>query len=238
MRLETIALWLALGCAALGATGCAPLVVAGAGTAAGYAVTQERSTRDLLADNDIGITINNMLLAESATLFRRIAVDVTEGRVVLTGGVDSVADSVRASEIAWSAPGVVSVTNEIVPEQRASATRYANDVWITSQVRARFIANESIRSVNFTIDTHDGVVHLTGIARSAGELEAATATASRVAGVRQVVSHVLSINDPRRLAPSTRPQPISPNSSAEAFPSALRHAVLTRIPAPKQEPLA
>jgi osmotically-inducible protein OsmY len=215
MRNKLIAAWLLVGAASFGSAGCAPAVVAGAGTVAGYAVTQERTTQDILADNDIGITINNLLLAESPTLFRRIAVDVKEGRVVLTGGVETVAQKVRAAEIAWSVPGVVSVTNEIMPEQRASATRYANDVWISSQVRARFIGNAAIDSLNYTIDTHDGVVHLTGIANSAGELAQATATASRVAGVREVVSHVLVISDPRRMPARSRPQPISPNSQPD-----------------------
>jgi osmotically-inducible protein OsmY len=212
MRIRPIVAGLTLGVAVFMTAGCIPASLVTASSVAGYAVTQERSTKDVLADNDIGITINGALLTESPSLFRRVAVDVKEGRVVLTGGVDTVTAKIRASELAWSVPGVVSVSNEIIPEQRASASRYANDVWISSQVRAFFIADQAIRSVNFTIDTHDAVVHLTGIALTTDEVQAATAAAARVPGVREVVSHVLTVNDPRRLVPAARPEPISPNT--------------------------
>ena len=190
----------------LGLSGCGPAIVATAGAVTGMAVVQERSLKDSLTDTEIGLSINNGLLNESGELFRRVDVDVTEGRVVLTGGVEAPASSVRASEIAWSTPGVVSVDNEITVDQRASAERYGRDLWISSQVRARLLGDTNVMSLNYSIETHDGVVHLTGLARSEAELMRVTRHAAGVPGVREVVSHVLTIGDPRRTPPaSTRP---------------------------------
>jgi osmotically-inducible protein OsmY len=187
--------------------GCVPAVLVAAGGATAVAVSQERTVRDRLSDNEIGLSINNDLLNESGTLFRRVGVDVQEGRVVLTGGVADAAQSVRAAEIAWATPGVVAVSNEIMTDQAASSRRYAQDVWISTQVRARLLSDDRIASTNYSVETHDGVVHLTGLARSPEELERATRQAALVSGVREVVSHVLAIDDPRRRPPTPQPTP-------------------------------
>jgi osmotically-inducible protein OsmY len=187
--------------------GCVPAAIVAAGGATAVAVSQERTVRDRLTDNEIGLSINNALLNESGTLFRRVGVDVQEGRVVLTGGVADTAQSVRAAEIAWATPGVVAVSNEIMTDQAASSRRYAQDVWITTQVRARLLSDDRIASTNYSVETHDGVVHLTGLARSPEELERATRQAALVSGVREVVSHVLAIDDPRRRPPTPQPTP-------------------------------
>lgn len=187
--------------------GCGPAILAGVGGVTGLGVMQERSTMDALRDNEIAISISNRLLNESGQLFRRVSLDVTEGRVLLTGGVETVEDKARAAEIAWATPGVTAVENEIVAEQQASTQRFAQDTWITSQVRTRLLTDAQVASRNYGIETHDGVVHLTGIARSSGELERAAAHAAAVPGVREVVSHVLSINDPRRTRPLPEARP-------------------------------
>jgi osmotically-inducible protein OsmY len=184
--------------AALTAAGCGPAIVAGAGSVVGLGVAQERSTRQALTDNEIAMSINARLAEHSGALFRRVAVDVTEGRVVLIGGVNDAADADRAVEIASAVPGVVEVTNEIVADQPASATRYAGDVWISTQVKTRLIGDGRIAWQNYDVDTHDGVVHLTGVARTARELERVAAHAAAVPGVREVVSHVVPLDDPRR----------------------------------------
>lgn len=207
-----------------GLSGCGPAIVATAGAVTGMAVAQERTTRDALTDTEIGTSINNGLLNESGELFRRVAVDVTEGRVLLTGGVRTAAESVRASEIAWATPGVVSVENEIILDQAPSASRYAADVWISSQVRARLLGDAGVMSINYSIDTHDGVVHLTGLARSQAELARVVAHAAAVPGARQVVSHVLTIDDPRRRRPAA-------SSPAAASPAAGQPATQPNAPA-------
>ncbi len=186
--------------------GCGPAIVAGVAGTAAYGVAQERTTKQALTDHEIAMSINARLGEHSGALFRRVAVDVTEGRVVLIGGVENPADAARAVEIASAVPGVVSVADEIVPDQAASATRYAGDVWITTQVRARLTGDRRIASLNYTVDTHDGVVHLTGVARSPRELDRVAAHAAGVPGVRQVVSHVVQLNDPQRLAAAGAPR--------------------------------
>lgn len=197
---------LALALSAVALSGCGPAILAGVGGVTGLGVAQERTTKQALSDAEIGLSINTRLGEYSGELFRRVAVDVTEGRVVLIGGVVNPADADRAVEIASSVPGVKDVTSEIMVDQQASASRYAGDVWITTQVRTRLLGDARIASFNYDIDTHDGVVHLTGVSRTQRELERVAAHAAAVPGVREVVSHVVPIDDPRRVDAVVRPR--------------------------------
>lgn len=179
-------------------SGCVPALIAGTGAVVGTGVAQERTTRDALDDIETETSINNALLNESGSLFRRVSVEADEGRVLLTGSVPSPQESIRATEIAWAAPGTREVINELEIAERGNASAFAEDLWITTQLRSRLLGDPQIASINYSIEAYDGVVHLIGIARSQAELERATGHAAAVPGVRQVVSHVLLIDDPRR----------------------------------------
>jgi osmotically-inducible protein OsmY len=183
--------------ALVGSGACAPLVI-GASALTSVGVAQERSTRDAFSDFDIQAHINGHLLDQSPELFRRVGVESVEGRVVLTGAVSRHDHALKATEIAWTAPGVKSVTNELTIDGDPSFRRFSQDLWITTQLNAKMLGDPQVASINYTIETHRGVVHLLGLARSEPELERVTRLAASIPGVTQVVSHVLVIDDPRR----------------------------------------
>lgn len=179
-------------------SGCAAAPVVVAGAVVGSTVEQERTTRDALDDLEIETTVNNNLMNHSAELFRRVGVDVIEGRVLLSGAVSRQDDAIKAQELAFAAPDVREVINELTIDGDPGFQRYSQDLWITTQLRTRMIGDPDVASVNYNIETHRGVVHLIGLARSDQELERVAGIAASIPGVTQVVSHVLSINDPRR----------------------------------------
>lgn len=199
-RAATVALATAF---AGGLSGCAPAVILGAGVGAG--VAQERSTRAQMTDLEIGLSIQNALANESGALFQAVDLEVVEGRVLMTGSVPRPEDRIRAVEIAWATPSVIEVINEMQVAGSGGIAGYANDAWISTQVRSRLVGTAGVNPLNFNVDTVGGVVHLIGLARSEQELQRAARAAARVPGVRQVVSHVLLIDDPRRTAPPPRP---------------------------------
>ena len=189
----------ALAVAILGlAGGCVAVPVAAVGTVVGAGVEQERTTRDALNDLETETTINNNLANHSGELFRRVGVDVIEGRVLLSGAVSKRDHAIKAQELAFAAPGTREVINELTIEGDPGVQRYSQDLWITTQLRTQLIGDPDVASVNYSIETHRGVVNLIGLARSDEELERVTGIAASIPGVKQVVSHVLSINDPRR----------------------------------------
>jgi len=178
---------------------CNPAVpIFGAGAVGVTTALQERPARKAVSDVETEATINANLARESAELFRRVGVEVVEGNVLLTGAVSRQDDRMKAEQLAWAAAGTRTVANELTIDGDPSFARFSEDLWITTQLRGRMLADENIMSINYNIETHRGVVHLIGIARSADELDRVTRIASRVPGVKQVVSHVIAADDPRR----------------------------------------
>lgn len=153
---------------------------------------------DSLKDTEIQLSLNNNFLNHSTELFGNVSTDVTEGRVVLTGSVPRREDKIAATKIAWGTEGVLAVTDELTVKEDSGAVSYAEDAWISNQLRFALLTDTSINSVNYNVETVDKVVHITGLAVSGAELERVLDRARSVPGVARVVSHVLTIDDPRR----------------------------------------
>ncbi len=189
------------GLLALGALqGCVALPIVGGGAALGQAVLEERSTLTQLNDTDISLGIAQRLGNHSGELYRDVTVDVVEGAVVLTGTVPEAEDKIAAAKAVWATPGVVSLDDALEVAADSGTRAYLRDVAISNRLRFELNADRSVSAVNYTVTTVDRTVHLTGLARSSPELDRAIELARSVEGVRRVVSHVLTIDDPRRRA--------------------------------------
>ena len=184
-------------------SGCAPLILIGAGAEGVRTVVQERSTGEALSDTEIQLSLNNRFMNQSGRLFHLVSTDVQEGRVLLTGRVPTREDKVTAQGIAWEVPGVVSVTDEIEVAETEGVGGYARDAWISTQLRTALLTDFDISSQNYTVETIGRVVHISGIARSRDELGRVLTHAQGIGGVDRIVSHVLTIDDPRRVAQVT-----------------------------------
>ena len=123
-------------------------------------------------------------------LFREVSIDVTEGRVLLTGKVPTPADRVDAVRIAWQAEGVAEVINELQVAESGDLIDYFDDARIANELRVRLFFDREITAINFNVDTVGGVVYITGIASGRAELDLVLDHARRIAGVKEVVSHV------------------------------------------------
>lgn len=178
---------------------CAPVAVIGTTAVVGRSVVQERSTRDALRDTEIKLSLENALANHSGELFRDVSVDVVEGRVLLAGSVPKREDKIDASRLAWETEGVTEVQDELTVAEDSGTKAYLNDVRISNTLRVRLLTDMKVSSVNYNVETVDRVVHLTGLAKSEAELQRVIKHAQRVSGVRRVVSHVLTIDDPRRV---------------------------------------
>lgn len=186
--------------AMLAVAGCTPAgALLGGGAVVTRSVLQERTTGQALTDLEIEVSVNNRLVNYSGELFRDVSVDVQEGRVVLTGSVPRREDQIVATDQSWQVPGVVEVADELTVAEDSGTQAYAEDVWISNQVRYHLLTDLDVRSVNYNVTTVDKVVHITGTARSERELGVVLDYASGVPGVIKVVSHALMIDDPRRL---------------------------------------
>ena len=119
-----------------------------------------------------------------------VNVDVREGIVLLAGNVPRQKDKIEAERIAWSAPRVDQIGNEILIKDKQGLVRNAKDGLLTTSVKTRLTADKYVKSRNINVESHDGVVYLLGVARNQAELERAAQIASETRGTREVVSYV------------------------------------------------
>jgi len=175
---------------------CGPGLWVTAGAKTGIAIAEERSIGDQVNDAAIAVSINERLFSYNEKLFEDVSIDVTEGRVLLTGVVEKPEDRIDAVRLTWEVSGVKQVMNEI-QVTKGDFEAYANDVWISTQLRNDLLWDKDVQSINFNVETVHGVIYVTGIARSQAELDRVIAHARTISNVHEVVSYV------RVIEPST-----------------------------------
>ena len=190
-----------LACLAAALSGCtAGGVAAGGGAVAGVAVAQERSAADAITDARIHTQISYLWAKHDLALFRKVNLSVHEGRVLLTGSVINPQTRIDAVRLAWLAEDAGEVINEIQVEDQSGIVDSGRDIWITTQLRSKLLFDANIRSINYSIDTVNGVIYLMGVAQDQAEFDRVTNHARNIRYVRKVISHVRLKNDPRRAA--------------------------------------
>ena len=180
-------------------SGCASAVI-GAGASAGIVASQERSVGDAVDDLTIRASLNEGFFDEDIDLFGNVSFAVVEGRVLLKGTVQKPEDRIRAVKIVWKTKGVREVINEIQVTNQGGIVNYARDTWISTQLTAEIMFDIDINAVNYNLETINGTIYVVGIARDQAELDKVIDHARRIRNVKQVVSHVILMDDPRRAA--------------------------------------
>lgn len=186
----------------------------------GCLLMQEKTMGEAWDETTTGTEIKTKLFGEGAfSRFGEVDVEVAGRFVLLSGRVPSEADKVEAERIAWTSRLVDEVANELLVAD-VNFGRDVNDRWITEQIRTRLIADNAVKGVNYNIQVFDGTVYLLGLAQNEDELRAAAESASRVKGVRKVVSYV-KMRDrraPPQLAaqPAPTPEPVTRDTQAPA----------------------
>ncbi|HBR68468.1 MAG TPA: phospholipid-binding domain-containing protein [Rhodospirillaceae bacterium] len=178
-----------LGLSAVSLSSCAGALL-GAGATAGVAAASEGGISGAATDASIQIQINDLWFRHDVSMFRKLDLTVTGGRVLITGIVQNPEHRVEAVRLAWQPKGVKQVINEIRVAQSEGISGFAKDAWITTRLRTEITLNRDIFSINYTIDTVQGTVYLMGVAQNQLELNRVVETARKISGVKQVVSYV------------------------------------------------
>lgn len=181
--------------------GCAAAAIGTAG-AVGVAAVQDRTVGQAVDDATASNEIKAKLLGIGRE-YSEVDVEVEGGLVLLSGRVNTPQQRVKAEDVAWSVNRTQDVANEIRIEPPGGFVANVSDEVITARVRASLLTSSKVKSVNFNIETYDGVVYLMGIARTDAELREAAERASRVGGVQRVVSYVRVA--PRRASETAAP---------------------------------
>ena len=191
MTRSKISVLISLLVSVLALNACSPLGIAtGAGAATGIAAAREGGIKQSLTDTRINADISDKWFKYDLNTFTNLNITVNQGRVLLTGVVQDPEDRVEAVRLAWQVVGVEQIINEIRIADSAGFTGYLKDTWITTKLRTSMTFDKKIQSINFSIDTVQGVVYLMGAAHSEEELDRVKDLARSTANVKQVVSYV------------------------------------------------
>lgn len=165
-------------------TGCFTAAVGGAAAGAAMA-TDKRTSGIYIEDENIEIKASQQI---RKTLGEEAHINVTSYNlnVLLTGEAPNETAKAEAESITRSVENVKHITNEIVVGPKSSIRDRANDTYITSKVKAKFIAEKNFSANDIKIVTEAKVVYLIGIVGTR-EAELATEIARTTDGVAKVV---------------------------------------------------
>ena len=137
-----------------------------------------------------------LILIDSAYLLK-VKTKVLDGRIFITGKVDTVEEKLKITKLGWEIKGARSVKNDLKIKEKFSFKQTAKDVLITSQLRTAMIANKKIKSANYDIDTYKKIVYVYGISQNEGERAEVINEAKKVLDVEDVVTSIFLVEDLR-----------------------------------------
>ena len=121
-----------------------------------------------------------------------ISVETNKKVVTLSGFVESQAQAEEAVKVAKGVEGVDSVSDKLhvrdgkSESKSDSAKGYAGDAATTSEIKAKFLADDIVPSRKVKVETTDGVVQLSGTVESKAQSERAESIAKAIDGVKSV----------------------------------------------------
>lgn len=143
------------------------------------------------ADSWIDKKVTLALLFHRNVNSGKTTVDVKDGVVTLTGEASSLAQKELTTEYASDIEGVTKVNNEMtvasdrVPTEQTEGEKI-DDASVTAQVKAALSTHRSTNALKTKVETRDGKVTLTGIARNDAEKSLVTKVVRDLKGVTDV----------------------------------------------------
>ena len=177
--------------------GCVGLYVGIAATG-GVLALQERGIKGAAQDTAIRAEINHHWLQRDHEMLMALRLQVWEGRVLVAGTVLDEAQRAEAIDLTRRAQGVREVIDEIEIVAYRGAGAFVRDEWLDTKIDLRLLLTREIDSINYSIEAVNGAIYLLGTARDRSEMDRVVAVLRDVPGVRRIVNHVLTRDDPRR----------------------------------------
>lgn len=172
--------------------GCSPVGVLASGGSATMVVAEgDRSLGTVVDDATIKLNLSAKFLQSENRLFLDVNSNVTEGRVLLTGLVDTQEIRIEAVRKVWEINGVKEVINEIEVGNKTTLKEYMNDLWINTQVKSLAARTIGLRSFSYNFETIKGKVYIAGITSRPEQLQAIVETTKTIKGVNEIVNYVV-----------------------------------------------
>ena len=148
---------------------------------------------DSIMQKNLSAKLVNM----DANYLLSVKAKVLDGRIFITGKVDTIENKFKITKLAWEIKGARSVKNDLRIKEKFNFKQSAKDILITSQLRTAMITSKKIKSVNYNIDTYKKKIYVYGIAQNEEERSEVINEAKQILDVEDVVASIFLVEDLR-----------------------------------------
>ena len=143
---------------------------------------------NFMDDSTITAKVKAALVDHDSIKSTDISVKTDQKVVTLSGFVESQAQAEEAVKVAKGVEGVTSVSDKLhVRDSKDTSVKgYAGDTAITSEVKAKLLADDIVPSRKVKVETSEGVVQLSGTVDSQAQSDRAESIAKAIDGVKSV----------------------------------------------------
>ena len=143
---------------------------------------------NFMDDSTITAKVKAALVDHDSIKSTDISVKTDQKVVTLSGFVESQAQAEEAVKVAKGVEGGTSVSDKlhVRDSKETSVKGYAGDTAITSEVKAKLLADDIVPSRKVKVETTDGVVQLSGTVESQAQSDRAESIAKAIDGVKSV----------------------------------------------------
>ena len=178
-------------------TGCAGVGSKGLfGTGVSVAL-DPRTLGTQIDDSIMQKSLSARILAKDKKYFLLVKSKVLDGRIFITGKVDSPEEKLQITKIAWETKGARSVRNDIKIKKEFNFKQSAKDLLITTQLRTALIINKNIKATNYQIDTYKKIIYVYGISLTSEEKDLVISEAKEILDVENVIASIILVEDLR-----------------------------------------
>ena len=161
--------------------------------------TDPRTIGTQIDDSIMQKNISAKIISLNTNYILSVKSKVLDGRVFITGKVDSVDDKLKITKLAWEVKGTRSVKNDLKIKEKFDLKQAAKDLLITSQLRTAMLSNKKIKSSNYNIDTHKKTIYIYGISKDKEERSEVINEAKQILDVKDVITSIFLVEDLRVL---------------------------------------
>ncbi len=148
-------------------------------------------------DSIMDKSLDAKLLTVNKNYFFSVKTKVIDGRIFITGKVDTVEEKLNITKMAWETKGARSVKNDLKIKDKFNFKQSAKDILITSQLRSALIFNKKTKAVNYNIDTYKNKIYVYGIAETTEERDIVIDEAKQILDVEDVIASILLVENLR-----------------------------------------
>tara|TARA_B100000401_G_scaffold364554_1_gene262546 strand:+ start:419 stop:1012 length:594 start_codon:yes stop_codon:yes gene_type:complete len=148
-------------------------------------------------DSIMDKSLDAKLISTNKNYFLNVKTKIIDGRIFITGKVDTVEEKLKITKIAWETKGARSVKNDLKIKDEFNFKQSAKDILITSQLKSALIFNKKTKAVNYNIDTYKEKIYIYGIAETLEEKDEVIKEAKEILDVQDVIASILLVEDLR-----------------------------------------